>query len=151
MAAEMSSFYTASTNHVSSHSPQIVEELISKYSSSMSHNASIRGASYARGRGLIRRCIDRALLEYYRYEVTFGVYVMTPGEKFVANAFVLVVLSLFVWAGLLYFPQLLFRKLGRLVWLLTGHNEHVAALSGMFEHNYMGAATAAMPTSSMAA
>lgn len=117
----------------------------------MSHNASIRAASYAKGRGFIRRCIDRILLEYYRYEVTFGVYVMAPGEKFVANAFILVVLSLLVWAGLLCFPQLLLRKLGRLVWLLTGHNEDVAAFSGMFEQNYMSAATAAIPTRSMAA
>ncbi|EED12826.1 conserved hypothetical protein [Talaromyces stipitatus ATCC 10500] len=134
MATEVRSFYTPSTTaHVSQ---PIVDELM------MSHG---------RTRNLVQRCIDHIRLQYYRYEVTFGVYVMTPGEKFVANTFVLVFLSLLIWASLLYFPQLLFRKIGRLVWLLTGHSEDVAALFGIFEHVYISPATSAtMPTSSMA-
>jgi hypothetical protein len=151
MATEMRSFYTPSTTaHVSPHSSPIVDELISKYSSSMS--TSYRSAtSHGRSRDLVQRCIDHIRLLYYRYEVTFGVYVMTPGEKFVANTFVLVFLSLLIWASLLYFPQLLFRKIGRMVWLLTGHSEDVAALFGIFEQTYMSpAAAAAIPTSSMA-
>lgn len=73
-------------------------------------------------RNPFQRVIDRVRLEFYRYEVTFGLYVMTPSEKFVANTFVLVVISLLLWALLLYVPQLLYQKLGRLVWLLTGHS-----------------------------
>lgn len=61
------------------------------------------------------------LLEYYRYEVTFGLYVMTPIERLVTNVFVIIVLSLLCWALLLYFPCLLYRNLIRVVWLLTGH------------------------------
>lgn len=150
MATEMRSCYTHSTTtHVSPHSSPIVDELISKYSSSMS--TSYRAAtSHVRSRNLVQRCIDRIRLLYYQYEVTFGVYVMTPGEKFVANTFVLVFLSLLIWASLLYFPQLLFRKIGRMVWLLTGHSEDVAALSGIFEQSYVSpAAAAAIPASSM--
>jgi hypothetical protein len=40
----------------------------------------------------------------------------------VANTFVVVVLSLLFWALVLYFPSLLYHKLSRLVWLLTGHS-----------------------------
>jgi hypothetical protein len=148
MATEMRSFYTPSTTaHVS---PHIVDELIGKYASSMTHSASYRStASYGRSRNLVQRCIDHIRLQYYRYEVTFGVYVMTPGEKFVANTFVFVFLSLLIWASLLYFPHLLFRKIGRLVWLLTGHSEDVAAL-GICEQSYISpAAAAAIPTNSM--
>lgn len=158
MASEMPSFYTASaSSHVSgsARSPAIVDKLVNKYSSSMSPSTSTspsaRFAAYPKSSTIIQRCIDRVRLGYYRYQVTFGVYVMTPGERFVANAFVLVSLSLLIWALLLYFPQLLFRKIGRLVWLLTGHSDDVAARLGVFEqqHGYIGQA-AAIPTSSMA-
>ncbi|KAE8555330.1 hypothetical protein EYB25_000025 [Talaromyces marneffei] len=145
MTTEMRSFYTPPTTaHASPHSPPIVDELISKYSSSMTHSASYRSTkSLGRSRNLVQRCIDHICLQYYRYEVTFGVYVMTPGEKCVANAFVLVFLSLLIWASLLYFPQLLFRKIGRMVWLLTGHSE--------YDQSYISPATAsAIPTSFMA-
>lgn len=152
MATEMRSFYTSSTTaHVSPHSSPLVDELISKYSSSMS--TSYRSATlHGNRRNLLLHGVDRIRLLYYRYEVTFGVYVMTPGEKFVANTFVLVFLSLLIWASLLYFPQLLFRKLGRMIWLLTGHGEAVAARSGMFEQSYVSRAAApAIPASSMVA
>jgi hypothetical protein len=147
MATEMHSFYTPSAPpHISSHSPQIVDELISKYSSTMSTTSSLPSTSVSQRRGLLRRCIDRFRLEYYRYEVTFGVYVMTPGEKFVANAFVIVFLSLLIWASLLYVPQLLYQKLSRLIWLLTGQSEDVAVVFGMFDKGFRTHA-ATLPTS----
>ncbi|KAJ5239259.1 hypothetical protein N7468_003878 [Penicillium chermesinum] len=68
------------------------------------------------------RVVDRVRLEYYRYEVTFGLYVMTPSEKCVANSCVLVFLGLLLWALLLYFPSLLYSKASRFVWLLTGQS-----------------------------
>jgi hypothetical protein len=101
-----------------SHAPAAVDELISKYSST-SAPAAFRTQ---RARHPFQRFFDRVRLEYYRYEVTFGLYVMTPSEKLVANTFVVVVLSLLLWALLLYFPSLLYHKLSRLVWLLTGHS-----------------------------
>lgn len=85
-------------------------------------------------RNVLQRFADRIHLEYYRYEVTFGLYVMTPGEKLVANTFVIVVLSLLFWALLLYFPSLLYQKLSRLVWLLTGHSgEEMGAALGILD------------------
>lgn len=118
---EMQSFYTPSTSsHISSHAPAAMDELISKYSSTMS-TATTTSTSHHR-RNVLLRMADRVRLEYYRYEVTFGLYVMTPLEKLAANTFVMVVLSLLCWALLLYFPSLLYQKLSRLVWLLTGQS-----------------------------
>lgn len=94
-----------------------MDHLLSKYSSTMGSNATRRNHR----RNPFQRMFDRVQLEYYRYEVTFGIYVMTPNEKMVANAFVLITLALFFWA-LLYLPSLLYKKAGGLVWLLTGHN-----------------------------
>lgn len=130
---EMQSFYTPSTStHISSHAPAAVDELINKYSSTMS-TSTLSTTSQPR-RGLLRRITDRIRLEYYRYEVTFGLYVMTPGEKLAANTFVMVVMSLLLWALLLYFPSLLYNKLSRLVWLLTGHSgEEMGAVLGILD------------------
>ncbi|RAL04802.1 serine palmitoyltransferase small subunit family protein [Aspergillus ibericus CBS 121593] len=137
MATEMQSFYTPTTTHISSHAPAAVDELINKYSSTMTTSTS-PGASHLPmknpRRNIVQRFADRILLEYYRYEVTFGLYVMTPGEKLVANTFVIVVLSLLFWALLVYFPALLYQKLSRLVWLLTGHSsEEMGAALGILE------------------
>lgn len=86
-----------------------------------------------KSRGPFHRVVDRVRLEYYRYEVTFGLYVMTPSEKCVANTFVLIVLSLLLWALLLYFPTLLFHKLSRAVWLVTGHSDEASATLRMVD------------------
>lgn len=132
MTTEMQSFYTPTTSTHISHAPAAVDELISKYSSSMSTSTSTVPRNQSRNP--FQRLVDRVRLEYYRYEVTFGLYVMTPSEKLVANTFVFVVLSLLLWALLLYFPQLLYQKLTRLVWLLTGHSgEEVSAVLGILD------------------
>jgi hypothetical protein len=111
-----------------------MSELMNRYSSARS-NATFKRSYPCQYRNFIQKGIDFVCLEYYRYEVTFGLYVMTPGEKLVANAFVLVVLSLLGWA-LVYFPSLLYTKLFSLLWLLTGHSgEQMGAfLSNLREH-----------------
>lgn len=120
---EMQSFYTPSTSsHISSHAPAAMDELISKYSSTMSTSTTTTTSTSHHRRNILLRMADRVRLEYYRYEVTFGLYVMTPLEKLAANTFVMVVMSLLCWALLLYFPSLLYQKLSRLVWLLTGQS-----------------------------
>lgn len=135
MPTEMQSFYTPNAPTHMSHAPAAVDELISKYSST-SAPAAFRTQ---RARNPFQRFFDRVRLEYYRYEVTFGLYVMTPGEKLVANTFVIVVLSLLLWALLLYFPSLLYHKLSRLVWLLTGHSsQEVGTALGILD-NYSNA------------
>ncbi|GCB27502.1 hypothetical protein AAWM_10387 [Aspergillus awamori] len=136
MATEIQSFYTPSTStHISSHAPAAVDELINKYSSTMTNCPGSSQLSMKQPRrNILQRSVDRIRLEYYRYEVTFGLYVMTPGEKLVANTFVMVVLSLLFWALLVYFPALLYQKLSRLVWLLTGHSsEEMGAALGILD------------------
>lgn len=132
---EMQSFYTPSTStHISSHAPAAVDELINKYSSTMSTSTNSSTATPHPRPNALRRLADRIQLEYYRYEVTFGIYVLTPGEKLAANTFVMVVMSLLLWALLLYFPSLLYQKLSRLVWLLTGHSgEEMGAVLGILD------------------
>ena len=132
---EMQSFYTPSTSdRISPPAPAAMNELMNRYSSARS-SATFKGGCPRKYRNLVQQGIDRVRLEYYRYEVTFGLYVMTPGEKFVANTFVLVVLSLLAWA-LFYFPSLLYAKLFRLLWLLTGESgeQMGAALGILGEH-----------------
>ena len=73
-------------------------------------------------------------VEYYRYEVTFGLYVMTATEKIVANTFVITSLLLLCWALWLYFPSLIYRKFIHVVWILTGHaGENKDADVGLLE------------------
>ncbi|KAJ5611030.1 hypothetical protein N7510_007749 [Penicillium lagena] len=99
----MQSFYTPSTSTHISHGPA-VDELRTKIPSNTKTSNSSHTLKIQR-RGPFRRAIDRVRLGYYRYEVTFGLYVMTPSEKLVTNTFVIVILTLLL----------------RLVWLLTGH------------------------------
>lgn len=70
----------------------------------------------------LKRSLEHLRVAYYRYEVTYGLYVMSPGEKLVTNTFVLVCLSLLGWALFWYFPALLYAKMGRLGWILTGRD-----------------------------
>lgn len=133
----MQPFHTPSTSTHLSRAPAAVDELISKYSSKSSIHVNATSPSpmpRTPSRNPLQRVVDRVRLEYYRYEVTFGLYVMTPSEKLVANTFVFVVMSLLLWALLLCFPQLLYQKLSRLVWLLTGHSGNdVATVLGMLD------------------
>lgn len=150
---EMQSFYTPSTSsHLSSHAPAAMDELISKYSSMSNSTSPTTPATTnkATSQGWFRRMGDRVWMEYYRYQVTFGLYVMTPSEKFAANTFVMVVLSLLFWALLLYFPSLLYSKLSRLVWLLTGHSgEEVGAVLGIIDSQSNHSITPPLSTASL--
>ncbi|KAL3478682.1 hypothetical protein BJX99DRAFT_256330 [Aspergillus californicus] len=128
-----SSYYTQTTAHIDTQASVAVDELITHYFSSMFTTTSVDPLGKSR-RNVFRRATDRVRLEYYRYEVTFGLYVMTPAEKLIANSFVMVVLGLLFWASLVYFPALLYQKLSRLIWLLTGHNSgEMGAAFGIME------------------
>ncbi|RMJ20714.1 hypothetical protein PHISP_08416 [Aspergillus sp. HF37] len=114
--------------------PHAVDDRFSKFLSAAMGSSAAGQLPMAPPRNAVERFTDRVRLEYYRYEVTFGLYVMTPAEKLVANTFVFVVLSLLFWALVLYFPALLYQKLSRLVWLLTGHSgEEMGAVLGILD------------------
>jgi hypothetical protein len=94
---------------------------------------------------LIQQFIDRAQIAWYQYSVTIPVYRMNPYENLVTNSLVFAFLSLLVWAVLLYFPLLLFRKVSQLVWLLTQNSgndtESVLAIVGSSVSSYAPATT----------
>ncbi|CDM31035.1 Small subunit of serine palmitoyltransferase-like [Penicillium roqueforti FM164] len=96
--------------------PAAMNECLDKYSSNMKSSAPWRKPRC----NIFQRASDRVQLAYYRYEVTFGLYVLTSNEKLVVNAFVSTVITLIFWA-LLYFPTLVYNKGDNLIWLLTGH------------------------------
>ncbi|KAJ5083568.1 hypothetical protein N7456_012995 [Penicillium angulare] len=120
MATQIQSLYPLSTSTYLPHTSPAMDELINKYS--LFTTTSAPSALLNKRRNPFQRFIDRVQLEYYRYEVTFGLYVMTPSEKWAANTIVLTVLILLLWALVLYFPSLLYVKLSRLMWLLTGRS-----------------------------
>ena len=69
---------------------------------------------------IVDRFVKQIQLMYYQYEVTLPAYVMTPGEKFVLNTIVLVLLSLLTFGTFFYLPRFMSRAASRLVWLYTG-------------------------------
>ena len=68
-------------------------------------------------------------LAYYRYEVTFSPYVMTPGEKIVLNTIVVVLLSLLIIGIVTYLPKLLVRTAIKLVYYYAGANDKLSVSS----------------------
>lgn len=64
---------------------------------------------------------NAAAKAYYRYETTFGLYVMTYEEKVVVNIVVVCLLSLLFLATFVYFPKLLVRFSHRLAYYVHGH------------------------------
>lgn len=64
--------------------------------------------------------IERIELAKYRYEVTFGLYVMTPYEKLVVNMIVLFLLALLTVTLFVYFPRACARLSWRAGYILWG-------------------------------
>ena len=69
---------------------------------------------------LFNQLTRRIHLVYYRYEVTYGLYVMSPGEKWVLNGFVLTFLSFLILALYFYLPDVVSRLIQRLFWVYSG-------------------------------
>ncbi|KAJ5648167.1 hypothetical protein N7490_004539 [Penicillium lividum] len=121
MTTKTQSFYTSSTApHVSYAS---VDKVFQKYSSSTITSTPSTLHIKRTSSNPVQGLIGCSRLGYYRYEVTYGLYVMTPGEKCVVNIIVVVVLMLLLWALALYFPAILYHKFTRLTWLVTGHSD----------------------------
>jgi hypothetical protein len=59
-------------------------------------------------------------LRYYQYEVTFGVYVMTPTEKLVFNTIVLTIFTALFYALFWGFQPFVVNTICRLIYYLTG-------------------------------
>ncbi|CZR68258.1 uncharacterized protein PAC_18157 [Phialocephala subalpina] len=78
-----------------------------------------------RDRSLLGQILAHIRLLHYQYEVTFSPYVMTPGEKFVLNTIVILVLSLLAMGIVCYLPPLLMRAGSRFFWLYNGRGDEL--------------------------
>jgi hypothetical protein len=74
---------------------------------------------------VLENLVYQVHLIYYRYEVTFSAYVLTPGEKIVLNSIVLFLFGLIFTGIVSYLPPLLTRGLVNILWLRAGHKEQI--------------------------
>lgn len=115
MHPQTTCYYTLSAHDIKpSHAPA-VDQFIKKHAP-ITHASNI--VLRPRQRNIFQKCTESIQLEYYRYEVTFGLYVLTPNEKLAANTFVSIVICLLVWA-LLHVPSWLYTSYSKAV-ILAG-------------------------------
>lgn len=69
---------------------------------------------------------------YYRYEVTFGLYVMSTAEKVIVNSIILLILGLLITAIFFYLPALVIRLITRTIWYIYGPIAEVSLSSNAF-------------------
>lgn len=70
-----------------------------------------------RRHSFVSSLIDHTKIAYYQYEVTFPLYVMSPGEKLAFNSFMLMFLSLLIFTVVTYLPPLVLLASRELLWL----------------------------------
>ncbi|OAP57312.1 hypothetical protein AYL99_08050 [Fonsecaea erecta] len=104
-----------SANYFSSPMAMAAIQLLATSSSSSSHH-SLRLPFVS----LPSKLSNYLRLRYYQYEVTFGLYVMTPGEKLVFNSVVLVALTALLYALFWGFQPFVVNALCRLIYYVTG-------------------------------
>ena len=71
-------------------------------------------------RSMLTRVSNYARLRYYQYEVTFSLYMMTPGEKVVLHTIVLSILLASLYALYIGLEPFVVRMICRIVYYLTG-------------------------------
>ena len=59
-------------------------------------------------------------LKYYQYEVTFGLYMMTTGEKIVVNTIVAIIISALLYGFIFHLKPFLGNTFCRLLYYITG-------------------------------
>lgn len=67
-------------------------------------------------------------LRYYQYEVTFGVYMMTPTEKMVFNSIIMFVLMALLYAMSWGLQAFIINSLCRLIYYLVGTHSNAPEL-----------------------
>lgn len=116
MHSQTTCYYNLSTSDSKYPHIPVVDELIKRHGSITNYTSNTPRGSHRRN--IFRQCIESIRLEYYRYEVTYGLYVLTFNEKLVVNTFVSVVLCLLTWA-LFHVPSWLYATHSYISWLMT--------------------------------
>lgn len=84
-------------------------------------------------------------LSYYRYEVNTGMYVMSPGEKFVLNMIFFSIFALLFSAVYYYLPRTTIIGVRRLAYYFIGHHKlhmnDVVVARGVFQSSGEAAAS----------
>ncbi|KIW82201.1 hypothetical protein Z517_05228 [Fonsecaea pedrosoi CBS 271.37] len=104
-----------SANYFSSPMAMAAVQLLATSSSSSSHRSL--------GKPLVSmpaKLSNYLRLRYYQYEVTFGLYVMTPGEKLIFNSVILIAFTALLYALFWGFEPFIVNTLCRLIYYLTG-------------------------------
>ncbi|RMD43778.1 hypothetical protein DV735_g1342, partial [Chaetothyriales sp. CBS 134920] len=100
-----------------------------KMSSSLQMLSPSARSKYSHARNSITSKVTSYLQRrYYTYEITFGLYVMTPMEKLVLNSIVLVISSTFLYALYWGLEPFMVRTICRLVYYITGSFESAPEL-----------------------
>lgn len=84
-------------------------------------------------RSIINQLTRQVRLAYYRNEVTYGLYVMSPAEKWILNGFVLTFLTFLLLAVYFYLPDFVSQLVKRLVWMYGGSPELDVVMEGVPE------------------
>ncbi|KAH8763848.1 hypothetical protein BGZ57DRAFT_931088 [Hyaloscypha finlandica] len=79
-----------------------------------------------RKQSVLSTLLGKIELMYYQYEVAFSPYVLTPGEKFVLNTIVVVLLTLLFVGMATYLPKLVARAAVRLVRFYAGASDKLS-------------------------
>ena len=92
---------------------------------------------------MLSAAVRRVKLAYYRYELTYGLYILNTREKAVLNTLVLVFLALFVAAIFIYLPPAVMRATRRLSFYVWGELPAVVShINGVFTHLILESASA---------
>lgn len=92
---------------------------------------------------ILSAAVRRVKLAYYRYELTYGLYILNPREKAVLNTLVIVFLALFVAAIFIYLPPAVMRATKRLSFYAWGELPAVVShFNGVFTHLILESASA---------
>lgn len=80
-----------------------------------------------RGRSTLDAALAKIRFIYYQYEVTFGLFVMTPGEKFVLNSVVILFFSLVRLGIFTILPHFVTLAAAQLFWMCVGGTKEQTA------------------------
>ncbi|OCT44814.1 hypothetical protein CLCR_06416 [Cladophialophora carrionii] len=105
-----------SANYFSSPMAMAAIQLLATSSSHQSHDPYLR----KRRVSMPAKVSNYLRLRYYQYEVTFGLYVMTPTEKVVFNSIILSVFCALLYALFYGFRPFIVNTLCRVLYYVTG-------------------------------
>jgi hypothetical protein len=113
-----------SANYFSSPMAMAAIQLLASSSDPYSHDPCLRKSRVS----VPAKVSNYFRLRYYQYEVTFGLYVMTPAEKLVFNSIILFALCALLYALFYGLEPFVVNSVCRLLYYVTGSTSSAAQL-----------------------